>query len=92
MTVYKWSMVLLSQSLTLGTPVNDSSLGKKPFICTLRNGTFRDLIFLRLYSFPSCHDQDATQEQIFDKDVRPLLDMVFQGIVSFTKANTMPSK
>lgn len=33
------------------------------------------------FSFASCYDQTATQEQIFKKDVKPLLDNVFNGLV-----------
>lgn len=32
--------------------------------------------------FPSCYGQDATQEDIYDNDVRPLLDVLYNGVVS----------
>lgn len=34
--------------------------------------------------FSSCHGQDATQEDIYDNDVKPLLDVLYDGIVSAT--------
>lgn len=33
-------------------------------------------------SFSSCYGQDATQEDIYDNDVRPLLDVLYNGVVS----------
>ncbi|KZT40547.1 kinesin-domain-containing protein [Sistotremastrum suecicum HHB10207 ss-3] len=33
------------------------------------------------FPFKSCYGQNATQEQIFEKEVRPLLDMVFKGLM-----------
>lgn len=32
--------------------------------------------------FSSCYGQDATQEDIYDNDVRPLLDVLYDGVVS----------
>jgi len=32
--------------------------------------------------FSSCYDQDATQEDIYDNDVKPLLDVLYTGVVS----------
>jgi len=32
--------------------------------------------------FTSCYDQDATQEDIYDNDVKPLLDVLYHGVVS----------
>jgi len=32
--------------------------------------------------FTSCYDQDSTQEQIFARDVSPMIDVVFSGVVS----------
>jgi hypothetical protein len=32
--------------------------------------------------FSSCYGQDATQEDIYDNDVRPLLDVLYTGVVS----------
>ncbi|ORY97832.1 P-loop containing nucleoside triphosphate hydrolase protein [Syncephalastrum racemosum] len=34
------------------------------------------------YKFASCYDDQSTQSQIFEKDVRPLADRVFQGFDS----------
>lgn len=31
--------------------------------------------------FTSCYDQDSTQEEIFEQDVRPLIDVVYSGVV-----------
>jgi kinesin family member 22 len=33
------------------------------------------------FSFSSCYDQSASQEEIFEKDVRPLVDHVVNGLV-----------
>lgn len=33
-------------------------------------------------SFTSCYDPSAPQEEIFEKDVRPLIDVVYTGVVS----------
>lgn len=32
--------------------------------------------------FSSCYGQDATQEDVYDNDVRPLLDVLYNGVVS----------
>ena len=32
--------------------------------------------------FSSCYGQDATQEDIYDNDVKPLLDVLYHGVVS----------
>ena len=32
--------------------------------------------------FTSCYDQSSTQQQIFEQDVRPLVDVVYSGVVS----------
>ena len=32
------------------------------------------------FSFTSCYDQSASQEEIFETDVRPLVDHVFNGL------------
>ncbi|KDQ53292.1 hypothetical protein JAAARDRAFT_137340 [Jaapia argillacea MUCL 33604] len=32
------------------------------------------------FPFTSCYDQSSTQEEIFDKDVKPLIDVVFSGV------------
>ena len=32
--------------------------------------------------FSSCYGQGATQEDIYDNDVRPLLDVLYSGVVS----------
>lgn len=34
--------------------------------------------------FTSCYDQDSTQEEIFEQDVRPLIDVVYSGVVRHT--------
>ena len=34
------------------------------------------------HSFTSCYDPAATQEEIFENDVRPLIDIVYNGVVS----------
>lgn len=39
-------------------------------------------------SFTSVHGQDATQEQVFERDVRPLLPSVFTGHVSGLELNS----
>jgi hypothetical protein len=35
-----------------------------------------------LSSFTSCYDESSTQEEIFQNDVRPLIDVVYNGVVS----------
>jgi hypothetical protein len=32
--------------------------------------------------FTSCYDQDSTQEEIFTNDVEPMVDVVYNGVVS----------
>ena len=32
--------------------------------------------------FSSCYGQDSTQEDIYDNDVKPLLDVLYNGVVS----------
>ena len=32
--------------------------------------------------FSSCYGQDSTQEDIYDNDVKPLLDVLYEGVVS----------
>lgn len=36
----------------------------------------------QIFSFPlsSCYDQNSTQEEIFERDVRPLIDVVYSGV------------
>ncbi|KAB5591118.1 Kinesin motor domain containing protein [Ceratobasidium theobromae] len=40
------------------------------------------------FNFTSVHGQDATQEQVFERDVRPLLPSVFTGHVSGLELNS----
>jgi len=35
--------------------------------------------------FSSCYDQDSTQEDIYDNDVKPLLDVLYNGVVSTSR-------
>jgi len=37
---------------------------------------------MALPRFTSCYDQSSTQEEIFQNDVQPMIDVVFTGIVS----------
>lgn len=39
-------------------------------------------IMIRDLRFTSCYDPAATQEDIFENDVRPLIDVVYSGVVS----------
>lgn len=39
----------------------------------------------RTYSFTSCYAPTASQEEIFENDVRPLIDIVYTGVVSVLK-------
>ena len=32
--------------------------------------------------FSSCYGQDATQEDVYNNDVKPLLDVLYNGVVS----------
>lgn len=36
----------------------------------------------QIFNFPlsSCYDQNSTQEEIFERDVRPLIDVVYSGV------------
>ncbi|KAI1786603.1 kinesin-domain-containing protein [Ganoderma leucocontextum] len=34
------------------------------------------------YPFSSCYDHSSTQDQIFDRDVKPLFDLVFSGVTA----------
>ncbi|KAG9313403.1 P-loop containing nucleoside triphosphate hydrolase protein [Chiua virens] len=40
----------------------------------------RDLSQVFNFPFTSCYDQSSTQEQIFEQDVRPLIDVVYSGV------------
>ncbi|KAJ3558283.1 hypothetical protein NM688_g1017 [Phlebia brevispora] len=42
----------------------------------------RDITQIFKFPFTSCYDQSASQEDIFEKDVRPLIDIVYSGVVS----------
>jgi kinesin family protein 22 len=33
--------------------------------------------------FTSCYDQHSTQEEIFERDVKPMIDVVYSGVVRF---------
>lgn len=35
------------------------------------------------FRFKSCYGQNSTQEEVFEKDVRPLLSNVFRGLVRY---------
>lgn len=37
---------------------------------------------LRYNRFTSCYDEDSTQEEIFENDVQPMIDVAFGGVVS----------
>jgi hypothetical protein len=43
-------------------------------------------------SFTSCYDHNSTQEEIFNKDVEPLVDVVYSGVVSFSMPTTSREK
>lgn len=49
--------------------------------------TFRG--FVRRFS--SCYGQDATQEEIYNNDVQPLLDVLYKGVVSTSSLGSCPS-
>ncbi|KAG2127654.1 P-loop containing nucleoside triphosphate hydrolase protein [Suillus bovinus] len=40
----------------------------------------RDVTQVFRFPFTSCYDQDSTQEEIFEQDVRPLIDVVYSGV------------
>ncbi|KAF8552102.1 kinesin-domain-containing protein [Imleria badia] len=40
----------------------------------------RDISQVFNFPFTSCYDQSSTQEQIFEQDVRPLIDVVYSGV------------
>jgi len=40
--------------------------------------------------FSSCYGQDATQEDIYDSDVKPLLDVLYDGVVSTSFTRFVP--
>ncbi|KAK7027324.1 hypothetical protein VNI00_015287 [Paramarasmius palmivorus] len=40
----------------------------------------RDLSEVFKFPFSSCYDQDSTQEEIFETDVQPLIDVVYGGV------------
>ncbi|KAI9569943.1 P-loop containing nucleoside triphosphate hydrolase protein [Boletus coccyginus] len=40
----------------------------------------RDLSQVFNFPFTSCYDQSSTQEEIFEQDVRPLIDVVYSGV------------
>ncbi|KAG1855680.1 P-loop containing nucleoside triphosphate hydrolase protein [Suillus subalutaceus] len=40
----------------------------------------RDVTQIFRFPFTSCYDQDSTQEEIFEQDVRPLIDVVYSGV------------
>lgn len=40
----------------------------------------RDVNQVFRFPFTSCYDQDSTQEEIFEQDVRPLIDVVYSGV------------
>lgn len=56
-------------------------------IAVLRNLTHR--ITRDTDSFTSCYDETSTQEDIFENDVRPLIDVVFSGVVSLSVAQPL---
>ena len=35
-----------------------------------------------IYRFTSCYDQSSSQEEIFNNDVQPMIDVVYSGVVS----------
>ena len=41
------------------------------------------------HSFSSCYDQDSTQEEIFERDARPLIDVVYSGVVCISFIDNM---
>jgi hypothetical protein len=40
-----------------------------------------DGLFIGEIRITSCYDQDSRQEDIFEQDVRPLIDVVYSGVV-----------
>ncbi|KAG1805308.1 P-loop containing nucleoside triphosphate hydrolase protein [Suillus subaureus] len=40
----------------------------------------RDVTQIFRFPFTSCYDQDSTQGDIFEQDVRPLIDVVYSGV------------
>ncbi|KAJ8594963.1 kinesin-domain-containing protein [Rhizopogon salebrosus TDB-379] len=40
----------------------------------------RDVTQVFRFPITSCHDQDSRQEDIFEQDVRPLIDVVYSGV------------
>ncbi|OAX36355.1 kinesin-domain-containing protein [Rhizopogon vinicolor AM-OR11-026] len=40
----------------------------------------RDVTQIFRFPITSCYDQDSTQEDIFEQDVRPLIDVVYSGV------------
>jgi len=41
------------------------------------------------YSFSSCYGHDSRQEDIFERDVRPLIDVVYSGAVRSFRSFTL---
>ena len=41
-----------------------------------------------VFRFTSCYDQSSTQEEIFNNDVQPMIDVVYSGVVSSLDKNS----
>uniref|UniRef100_A0A8H8CJ53 Kinesin-like protein n=1 Tax=Psilocybe cubensis TaxID=181762 RepID=A0A8H8CJ53_PSICU len=56
---------------------SSSSSGGSSFISVANP---RDPTQVFKFPFSSCYDQDSTQEEIFENDVEPLIDVVYSGV------------
>ena len=59
----------------------DNAVIVSPTECTISIANLRNANERFKFSFTSCYDQSASQEEIFEKDVRPLVDHVLNGLV-----------
>ncbi|EIM88681.1 kinesin-domain-containing protein [Stereum hirsutum FP-91666 SS1] len=56
---------------------DDTSAGAASSICVTNP---RDAHQVFRFPFTSCYDEESTQEEIFENDVQPMIDVVFSGV------------
>lgn len=74
-----------SSSVTVIHPRDHSQRFKFPQVLFFNNLVPRNAD--RISRFSSCHDQTSTQEEIYETDVRPLIDAVYSGVVSHASSH-----
>ena len=66
--------------ISVTNPRDPSQVFKFP--CVISETTLKGIYFNVDNRFTSCYDQSSTQEEIYQNDVQPMIDVVYSGVVS----------